>query len=77
MSELRDAALAAGAVPSEEPAPDVLGCAARPAGRLATAEVAAVCQLPGPRAPLELWRLASEWQVKAEAAAAGELWSLA
>ena len=35
-------------------------------GRVATAEVAAACDLPGPRAPAELWRLASEWRVRPE-----------
>jgi predicted DsbA family dithiol-disulfide isomerase len=43
-------------------------------GRLATPEVAAVCDLPGPRAAAELWRLASEWRVRADRALTGELW---
>jgi hypothetical protein len=43
-------------------------------GRLATPEVAAVCDLPGPRASAELWRLASEWRVRPERALTGELW---
>jgi hypothetical protein len=30
--------------------------------------------VPGPRAPAELWRLASEWQVKALRVVTGELW---
>jgi hypothetical protein len=38
---------------------------------------AAVCDLPGPRAPAELWRLAVEWRVRAERVGSGELWSLA
>jgi predicted DsbA family dithiol-disulfide isomerase len=33
-------------------------------GRMAVAEVAAVCDLPGPRAPAELWRLALEWRAR-------------
>jgi hypothetical protein len=34
-------------------------------GTMATPEVAAVCDMPGPRAPAELWRLALDWRVKA------------
>ena len=41
-------------------------------GALATPEVAQACDLPGPRAPSELWRLALEWRVKP-----GPLWSAA
>ncbi len=75
---LRDAALGAGATPCEVAAAtpaveDALG-QFQP---MATAEVAAVCQLPGPRAPAELWRLASEWHVKPERLGSGELWTLA
>jgi hypothetical protein len=36
--------------------------------------VAAACDLPGPRAPAELWRLALEWRVKPRRAVGGELW---
>ncbi len=39
-------------------------------------EVAAVCGLHGPRAPAELWRLATEWRVQPERAGSGELWTL-
>jgi len=46
-------------------------------GSMATAEVAAVCDLPGPRAPAELWRLASEWRVRGERFGSGELWTVA
>ena len=46
-------------------------------GSLATVEVAAVCDLPGPRAPAELWRLAEAWRVKPERYLTGELWTLA
>ena len=35
-------------------------------GRMANPEVAAVCALPGPTAPAELWRLAAAWQVRVE-----------
>jgi predicted DsbA family dithiol-disulfide isomerase len=71
--ELREAAIAAGATPG--PLPDVSG-ALRRFGALATAEVAAVCDLPWPRAAAELWRLALEHRVAAERVLGGELWHL-
>ena len=74
--ELRDAALAAGATPSGEGTPSVLD-ALRRFARMATPEVAEVCGLPGPRAHAELWRLASEWQVRPIPALTGHLWELA
>lgn len=46
-------------------------------GRLATAEIAALCDLPGPTAPAQLWRLAGEWRVQAERHLGGEMWTLA
>jgi hypothetical protein len=73
---LMDAALAAGAVPTGAAAPSIEQALAR-WGSMATAEVAAVCELPGPPAPTELWRLASEWRVKAERTGGGEMWSRA
>ena len=69
---LREAALRAGAQPVEAPAPDALE-ALRRFGRMAAVEVAAVCDLPGPRANAELWRLAAEWQVKPIRVLTGEL----
>jgi hypothetical protein len=45
-------------------------------GTMATAEIVAVCDLPGPRAGAELWRLAGEWRVKRVAVLTGELWEL-
>jgi predicted DsbA family dithiol-disulfide isomerase len=72
----RDAALAAGAVPSDAPRPSVEE-ALRRFGTMAPVEVAAVCDLPGPRAPAELWRLAGEWKARPERTLAGEMWSLA
>ena len=72
----RDAAAAVGAVfgtrvalPIEE--------ALRRFGTMATVEVAAVCDLPGPRAAAELWRAAAEWRVRAEPTLGGDVWSLA
>jgi putative protein-disulfide isomerase len=69
----RAAALAAGAQPAGEQVPDVLG-ALRRFGRMATPEVEAVCDLPGPRAAAELWRLAAEWRVKPVRVLTGTLW---
>jgi predicted DsbA family dithiol-disulfide isomerase len=76
---LRAAALAAGATPSDSgpPTPLSIEDALRRFGTMATAEVALVCDLPGPRAPAELWRLALEWRVRAERLGSGYLWSLA
>jgi hypothetical protein len=69
-------ARAAGGDPAADGAPGVLD-ALRRFGRLATPEVAAACDLPGPRAAAELWRLASEWRVACHRRLGGELWALA
>jgi hypothetical protein len=69
----RSAAVALGAAPTEAPRPDVTG-ALRRFGRMATPELEAVCDLPGPRAGAEAWRLASEWRVRRVPVLAGELW---
>jgi predicted DsbA family dithiol-disulfide isomerase len=74
--ELRAAVVAAGARPSGEPAPDVLA-ALRRFGRMATLEVEAVCDLAGPRAGAELWRLAADWRVKPVRVLTGTLWETA
>jgi putative protein-disulfide isomerase len=75
--ELRDAARAAGAERAgADGHPGVEEALAR-FGTLATAEVAAVCDLPGPRAAAELWRLAGEWRVRSDRCLTGELWSAA
>ncbi len=73
---LRAAALAAAGQPSSVGPPSIEE-ALRRFGAMATVEVAAVCELPGPRAPAELWRLATEWRVKPERLGSGELWTLA
>jgi predicted DsbA family dithiol-disulfide isomerase len=71
----REAALAAGASPVDgHPGIEE---ALRRFGPMATPEVAAVCDLPGPRAPAELWRLALEWRVRPRRVPGGELWELA
>ena len=74
-AELRAAVVAAGAEPLGEPAPGIEE-ALRRFGPLAAAEVAAACDLPGPRAFAELWRLALEWRVRFERRLTGELWAL-
>jgi len=74
--ELRAAAVAAGAVAGGTEALSVED-ALRRFGTMSTSEVALVCDLPGPRAPAELWRLALEWRVRAERLGTGHLWSLA
>ena len=73
--QLRAAALAAGAQPQGE-LPTV-EAALRRFGPMGAAEVAAVCGLPGPRARMELWRLAGEWRVRPRPLVCGELWELA
>jgi putative protein-disulfide isomerase len=72
---LRAAVVAAGAEPTGA-FPGVED-ALRRFGTLATPEVAAVCDLPGPRAPGELWRLALEWRVRPRRVGGGELWEAA
>jgi predicted DsbA family dithiol-disulfide isomerase len=74
--ELRRAAIAAGAEPTRQ-APPTIEQALRRYATMTSAEAAAVCDLPGPRAPAELWRLALEWRVKAERVHGGEFWTLA
>ena len=69
----RAAAVAAGASPNRAQRPDVAG-ALRRFGRMATAELAAVCDLPGPRAGAEVWRLATEWRARRVPVLFGELW---
>jgi predicted DsbA family dithiol-disulfide isomerase len=72
----RRSAIACGAKPAEGPSPTVEE-ALRRFGALAAVEVAAVCDLPGPRAQAELWRLAVEWRVRPERFLTGDLWALA
>jgi hypothetical protein len=71
---LRAAAVAAGASAVVD-GPLSVEDALRRFGTMATSEVAAVCDLPGPRAPAELWRLATEWRVRAERVGTDWLWS--
>jgi hypothetical protein len=41
-----------------------MGGPAREVARVITAEVELLCDLPGPRAHAELWRLAGNWRVR-------------
>jgi putative protein-disulfide isomerase len=75
--DLRAAAVAAGAEPAAGSGTLTMEDALRRFGTMSSAEVAAVCDLPGPRAPAELWRLALDWRVKPERLGTGYLWSLA
>jgi predicted DsbA family dithiol-disulfide isomerase len=69
---VRDAGYAATVEPRLDPV-----AALRRFGPMATPEVAAVCGLPGPTAPAELWRLAAAWQVRAERRVSAEVWTAA
>jgi putative protein-disulfide isomerase len=71
-----EAALAAGATRIGEARLDVED-ALRRFGPMASAEVAAVCGLGGPRAPAALWALAEGWRARADRRGTGELWSAA
>jgi predicted DsbA family dithiol-disulfide isomerase len=75
-ADLRAAVVGAGARPAGDPTPDVLSALGR-FGRMASAEVEAVCDLPGPRANAELWRLAAEWRVRPVRVLTGMLWEAA
>jgi predicted DsbA family dithiol-disulfide isomerase len=74
--DLRAVLVEAGGQPPGDPRPDVLAALGR-FGRMASVEVEAVCDLPGPRANAELWRLAAEWRVKPLRVLTGTLWELA
>jgi hypothetical protein len=69
----RAAAIAAGGIPVSDPPPDVAAALQR-FGSMATAELEAVCDLPGPRAGAEVWRLASEWRARRVPVLGSELW---
>jgi len=69
----REAAEAAGARAVDAPPPSVQQ-ALRRFGRMAAREVELVCALPGPRVAAELWRLATEWQVRPVPVLTGHLW---
>lgn len=70
---VRDQALAAGARPTGEPRPAVLEAVQR-FRSIAPVEVAAVCDLPLPRAEAELAQLALDWKIRPVPVLAGRLW---
>ena len=74
--EWRAAAVGAGAQPLGEGWPDPLRALSR-FGRMATAEVQAVCDLPRPRAEAELRGLAADHRVIPVPFLTGTLWELA
>ncbi|MEA2419106.1 MAG: putative protein-disulfide isomerase [Thermoleophilaceae bacterium] len=74
--EWRAAAVAAGAAASGSAPPEPLAAVER-FGRVADVEVAALCELPIPRASAELWRLATEWKLRPVRVLTGTLWELA
>jgi putative protein-disulfide isomerase len=51
--------------------------AVRRFGRVTTAEVEALCDLPGPRAHAELWRLAEGWRLRPVRVLTGWMWEAA
>jgi predicted DsbA family dithiol-disulfide isomerase len=75
-ADWREGAVAAGAEPASDGPPDILAALDR-FGRMATVEAETVCDLPGPRAAAELWRLAADWRVKPVRVLTGFLWELA
>ena len=70
---LREAALSAGARAGNGARPGVMN-ALRRFGRMALPEVAAVCDLPAPRAEAELAQLALEWRVRPLPVLSDRLW---
>lgn len=74
--ELRAAAVAAGLEPSGGPLPDPLAAVAR-FGRLATVEIATLCDLPLTRAAADLWALAAELRLRPVRVLTGTLWERA
>jgi putative protein-disulfide isomerase len=72
-AEWRAAALAAGASPVAQPPLAPFEAVVR-FGRTASIEVETVCELAGPVARAELWRLASEWRIKPVRVLTGVLW---
>lgn len=71
--DYREAAVAAGARPGEADPPALPAALAR-FGRMATAELVAVCGLPEARVESELWGLAGEWRVRPVRVLTGRLW---
>lgn len=75
-SVYRDAALAMGARSRDAQPPGVEELIER-FGRVTTKEVEEVCELPGPRAGAELYRLAEQWKLRPLRRMTGYLWEAA
>jgi putative protein-disulfide isomerase len=75
-ADYRAAATAAGAEIAGGAPPGVMEAIAM-FGRLTTNEVEVLCDLPGPRAGAELFRLAAEWQLRPVRRLTGYLWEAA
>lgn len=75
-SDYARAAEAAGARRSADAAPTIEE-ALRRFGRMATRELEVVCERPAPVVRAELWRLATEWKVRAVEVLIDEMWELA
>jgi putative protein-disulfide isomerase len=71
--DYRQAAISAGAEPSEAKRPTPQQALAR-FGRMAGREIEEVCGLKGPRAEAELWQLALDFEVKPTRVITGWLW---
>jgi protein-disulfide isomerase-like protein with CxxC motif len=69
----RDAAVAAGTGSPDEIVPDVEELVAR-FGRVTTSEVEVICELPGPRAGAQLFKLAEQWRLRPLRRLTGYLW---
>jgi putative protein-disulfide isomerase len=74
-AELREAAVACGASPTPARL-DVQQAVAR-FERVTTREIEVLCDLPGPRAAAELWRLAEAWKLRPVSVLTGHLWEIA
>jgi predicted DsbA family dithiol-disulfide isomerase len=72
----RAAAVGAGARERDARPPTVEELVAR-FGRVTTREVEEICELPGPRAGAELYRLAEQWKLRPLRRASGYLWERA
>jgi predicted DsbA family dithiol-disulfide isomerase len=70
-----EAAAEAAGVPRRDGGPPGVEAALARFGAMTTAEVAAVCAMPPPRAAAELWRLALDWRVTPRRVPGGELWA--
>jgi putative protein-disulfide isomerase len=72
-AEWRAAALAAGATASSQPLLSPFDAVVR-FRRTASVEIETLCELAGPVARAELWRLASEWRIRPVGVLTGVLW---